>query len=170
MRVGLIADTHDRVPAVAELLRRMAAGGVGLVLHAGDYCSPFSLAPLRDVQLPAAGVFGRNDGDQEGLLAAASRVPTGVELFQSPHSLELEGRRVLLVHDLSDVASRSVEGHEVVVHGCSHREEIRMRGDTMIVNPGEGCGWVNGSPTAAILDFASKRVEFLKLTGPEWRF
>ena len=170
MRVGLIADTHDRVPAVAELLRRMAAGGVGLVLHAGDYCSPFSLAPLRDVQLSAAGVFGRNDGDQEGLLAAASRVPTGVELFQSPHSLLLEGRRVLLVHDLSDVASRSVEGHEVVVHGCSHREELRTRGDTMIVNPGEGCGWVHGAPTAAILDFTTKRVEFLKLTGSEWRF
>ena len=170
MRVGLIADTHDRVPAVAELLRRMAAGGASIVLHAGDFCSPFSLAPFRDAQLPAAGVFGRNDGDQEGLLAAAGRIPTGIELFQSPHSLELEGRRVLLVHDLSEVAARSVEGHEFVVHGCSHREEIRMRGETMLVNPGEACGWVNGSPTAAILDFETKRVEILKLTGSEWRF
>ena len=170
MRVGLLADTHDRVPAVAELLRQMAAGGVEIVLHAGDFCSPFSLAPFRDVQLPAAGVFGRNDGDQEGLLAAATRVPTGIEIFQSPHSIELEGRRVLLVHDLSEVARRSVAGHEVVVHGCSHREEIRMRGETMLVNPGEGCGWVTGSPTAAILDLDSKRVEILKLTGPEWRF
>ena len=45
MRVGVMADSHDRVPAIAALLRRMAEGGVGLVLHAGDYCSPFSLAP-----------------------------------------------------------------------------------------------------------------------------
>ncbi len=36
MRVGVMADSHDRVPAVEELLRRMSAAGVGLVLHAGD--------------------------------------------------------------------------------------------------------------------------------------
>lgn len=169
MRVGLIADTHDRVPAVAELLRQMVAGGVGIVLHAGDFCSPFSLAPFHDAQLPAAGVFGRNDGDQEGLLAAASRVPTGMELFQSPHSIEIDGHRLLLVHDLSEVAHRSVEGHEVVVHGCSHREEVRSRGQTMIINPGEACGWLHGAPSAAILDLDNKRVEILKLTGPQWK-
>jgi putative phosphoesterase len=170
MRVGLIADSHDRVPAVAELVRLMIQGGVGIVLHAGDFCSPFSLDPLHAAHIPAAGVFGRNDGDPEGLKAAAERGAVGVELYQSPHSLEIEGRRVLVVHDLSDVARRSVEAHEFVVHGCSHREELRARGDTMIINPGEACGWIHGSPTAAILDLATKRVEILKLTGPEWKF
>ena len=170
MRVGLIADSHDRVPAVHELLRRMAAGGVGLVLHAGDFCSPFSLEPFHAAQIPAAGVFGRNDGDPEGLRAAAERGAVGLELYQSPHSLEIEGRRVLLVHDLSDVASRSVEAHEFVIHGCSHKEEMRTRGDALIVNPGEACGWVYGSPTAAILDFETKQVEIIKLTGPEWKY
>ncbi len=170
MRVGLIADSHDRVPAVAELLRLMIEGGVGIVLHAGDFCSPFSLDPLHAAQVPAAGVFGRNDGDPEGLKAAAERGAVGVELYQSPHSLEIEGRRVLVVHDLSDVHRRSVQAHEFVVHGCSHREELRARGDTMIINPGEACGWLHGSPTAAILDLATKRVEILKLTGPEWKF
>jgi putative phosphoesterase len=169
MRVGLIADTHDRVPAVAELLRQMAAGGVGIVLHAGDFCSPFSLKPFHDVQLPAAGVFGRNDGDHEGLIATAGQGGVEMELFESPHSLEIDGCRVLLVHDLSEVARRSVEGHEVVVHGCSHREEMRTRGQTIIINPGEACGWVHGSPTAAILDLGTKRVEILKLTGPQWK-
>ena len=99
----------------------------------------------------------------------ADRGGVGVELYQSPHSLEIEGRRVLLVHDLSDVASRSIEGHEFVIHGCSHREEMRTRGDALIINPGEGCGWVYGSPTAAILDFETKQVEIIKLTGAEWK-
>ena len=169
MRVGLIADTHDRVPAVAELVKRMAAGGVRFMLHAGDYCSPFSLKPFHDVQIPTAGVFGRNDGDPEGLEAAAERGGVGIELYQSPHSFEIEGRRVLLVHDLSDVAGRSIEAHEFVIHGCSHREEMRTRGDSLIINPGEGCGWLYGAPTAAILDFETKQVEIIKLTGPEWK-
>jgi putative phosphoesterase len=170
MRVGLMADSHDRVPAVAELLRQMIAGGAEIVLHAGDWCSPFSLDPFHEAQVPAAGVFGRNDGDPEGLKASAGRGGMGVELYQSPHSLDIEGRRVLLVHDLSDVSWRSVDGHEFVIHGCSHREEMRARGDSMIINPGEACGWLQGSPTAAILDLETKRVEILKLTAAEWKF
>jgi predicted phosphodiesterase len=47
---------------------------------------------------------------------------------------------------------------------------MKTRGDTLIVNPGEACGWVNGTPTAAILDLDAKSVEFLSLSGPEWKF
>ncbi len=46
MRVGILADTHDRVPAIAALVARLAEQGVSLLLHAGDYCSPFSLTPF----------------------------------------------------------------------------------------------------------------------------
>ena len=50
MRVGLIADTHDRLPAIAELVREMQTHGIDMVLHAGDYCSPFSLKTFEDAQ------------------------------------------------------------------------------------------------------------------------
>ena len=63
MLVGLMSDTHDRIPAIAELLKRMTDRGVGMVLHAGDFCSPFSLKPFQDSNVALAGVFGRNDGD-----------------------------------------------------------------------------------------------------------
>jgi predicted phosphodiesterase len=46
---------------------------------------------------------------------------------------------------------------------------MKTRGDTLIVNPGEACGWLFGTPSAAILDLASRNVEFLSLSGPEWR-
>lgn len=168
MRVGLLSDTHDRVPAIEALVVRLAEAGVELVLHAGDYCSPFSLGPLRRVGIPLLGVFGRNDGDRDGLRAAAGALPAGGELFDSPHSLELGGRSVLLVHDLGDALSRSVDAHAVVVHGCSHRAEARQRGASLLVNPGEACGWLLGEPRAAVLDLAALRVEPVSL-GPDWR-
>ncbi|MDQ3697125.1 MAG: metallophosphoesterase [Gemmatimonadota bacterium] len=168
MRVGLLADSHDRVPAIAELARRFSAAGVGFVLHAGDYCSPFSLAPFFDAHIAVAGVFGRNDGDQEGLLAEATK-GVGIELYQSPHSVELEGRRILVVHDLGEVADRSLEAHEIVVYGCTHIAACEARGESLLVNPGEACGWLFGVPTAAILDVETKQVEPLRLDGPEWR-
>lgn len=169
MRVGLMSDSHDRVPAIAEFLKQMQGMGIGLVLHAGDFCAPFSLDPFEAAHMSMAGVFGKNDADLESLRTRAGRA-IGLEIFESPHSFEIGGQRILLAHDLADLPERSVESHAIVVHGHLHKQEMKSRGDTLIVNPGESCGWVNGAPTAAILDLDTKGVEFITLSGPQWKF
>jgi hypothetical protein len=168
MRVGLLSDTHDRVPAIDALLKRMLALDVNFVLHAGDYCSPFSLKPFQDHNVAMAGVFGRNDGDPEGIRSFAEQ-GMGQELFESPHSIKFGEHKVLIVHDIGDVSERSVLAHGIVIHGHTHLQEMKTRGETLIVNPGEGCGWLYGSPSAAILDLDTRHVEFLKLDGAEWK-
>jgi uncharacterized protein len=162
MLVGLMADTHCRLTAIRQLIEIMQQRGVNMVLHAGDYCAPFALLPFQATNMALAGVFGRNDGDQEGLRAVAQQ-SMGIELYESPHSLELGGQRVLIVHDIQDVNARSIESHTVVIHGQTHREEMKSRGDTLIVNPGEGCGWLYGRPSAAILDLDTLKVDFFTL-------
>jgi uncharacterized protein len=169
MRVGLIADTHDRLPAIAEILRRFAAANVGMVLHAGDYCAPFALRPFAEVNMPFAGVYGRNDGDREGLRAEAVKC-LGAELYESPHSVTVDGLRILVVHDIGEVSPRSVTDHAVVVHGCSHQHSVTRQegGGPLVINPGEACGWLYGEPSAAILDLATQEVELIRL-GKGWR-
>lgn len=162
MRVGILSDTHDRVPAIAELVQRLVAGGASLLMHAGDYCSPFALAPVNDANVPLLGVFGRNDGDPQGLAALAAQ-GVGTELYESPHSFEVSGKQILIVHDLADVSHRSVEQHQFVFHGSTHQVEMKTRGDTLLLNPGEGCGWLYGSCTAALLDLDTREVEIVKL-------
>lgn len=168
MRIGLMSDTHDRVPAIDALLREMLAREVNFVIHAGDHCSPFSLKPFQDHGVALAGVFGRNDGDHEGLRAAAQQ-GMGMELFESPHGMPMADNKMLIVHDIADVVERSVLAHAVVVHGHTHLQEMKTRNNTLIVNPGEACGWLYGAPSAAILDLDTKHVEFIKLDGPEWK-
>lgn len=167
MRVGLMADSHDRLPAIAELVKRMQEGGASMILHAGDYCAPFALRPIEAASMSLAGVFGKNDGDTQGLLAKAS-AGFGAELFESPHSFEMGGQRILVVHDIGEVQPRSVEGHSIVIHGCTHQQEMKTRGDSLIVNPGESCGWLYGTPKAAILDLQTKQVEFISLDPSHW--
>ena len=169
MLVGLMSDTHDRIPAIKELLKRMTDRGVGMVLHAGDFCSPFALKPFQDANVALAGVFGRNDGDPEGLKAFAEQ-GMGHELFESPHSLTIGEHKILLVHDIGDVTARSIKAHNFVVHGSEHLQSMKTRGDSLIINPGEACGWINGAPTAAVLDIDTKRAEFIKLSGDQWKF
>jgi uncharacterized protein len=167
MRVGVMADSHDRVPAVAEIVRQMQGAGVSMLIHAGDYCAPFALRPIEEASMSLAGVFGKNDGDTQGLLAKAS-AGFGAELFESPHSFEVGGQRILVVHDIGDVQPRSIDGHSIVVHGCTHQQEMKSRGDTLILNPGEACGWVYGTPRAAIIDLDTKKVEFITLDPTVW--
>ena len=169
MRVGLMSDSHDRVPAIAEFIKQFQASGIGLVLHAGDFCAPFALDPFEDAHLSMQGVFGKNDADLESLRARAGRA-IGLELFESPHSFDIGGKRILLAHDLADIPERSVESHDIVVHGHLHKQEMKHRGETLIVNPGESCGWVHGIPTAAILDLDAKTVEWMTLSGSHWKF
>ena len=159
MRVALIGDSHDRVPAIRELGRRFADAGAGLVLHTGDYCSPFALATLTELNLPLAGVFGRNDGDRESLRAESARA-VGAEIYESPHSVEL---------DIGEVHERSLEAHDVVVHGCTHEYAVTTLGRSLVINPGEACGWLHGTPTAMLLDLTTKAWEIIRLDGPEWQ-
>lgn len=162
MKVGLMADSHDRLPAIRELLDMMVERGVSLVMHAGDYCSPFSLEPYNEKNIALLGIFGRNDGDPEGLKATAAR-GVGMELYESPHSFEVAGQRVLLVHDLGEVNRRSIESHKYVVHGFTHKQEMSTRGGTLVINPGESCGWLTGTCTAAVLDLDTGEVEILTI-------
>ncbi len=162
VRIGLLADTHDRVPAITNLLEKLSDKGVSIVMHAGDYCSPFSLAPYHERGMALLGVFGRNDGDRESLSAYAAR-GMGTEIYESPHSFDVGGKRILLVHDLAEVSSRSIESHDFVIHGSSHLQVQKTMGKTLIINPGEACGWIHGKCTAAILDLDTGEVESLTL-------
>ncbi len=162
MRIGVVADTHDRVPAIADLLQRFAEKGVSMVMHAGDYCSPFSLSPFHQSGMALLGVFGRNDGDRETLAAYAAR-GMGTEIYESPHSFDVGGKRILLVHDIAEVSPRSIESHNFLIHGSSHLQSEKKVGSTIVINPGEACGWIHGKCTAMILNTDSGEVENITL-------
>ncbi|HEY6089198.1 MAG TPA: metallophosphoesterase [Gemmatimonadaceae bacterium] len=162
MRIGVMADTHDRVPAVSDILQKFADKGVSMVMHAGDYCAPFCLAPFHQSGMALLGVFGRNDGDRETLAAYAAR-GMGTEIYESPHSFDVAGKRVLLVHEINEVSPRSIESHDYVIHGASHLQSEKKIGKTIVINPGEACGWIHGKCTAMILDTDSGEVENITL-------
>ena len=157
-----MSDTHDRVPAIADLLQRFSDKGVSMVMHGGDYCAPFSLAPFHQRGMALLGVFGRNDGDRETLSAYAAR-GMGTEIYESPHSFEVGGKRILLVHEIAEVNPRSIESHDFVIHGSSHLQSEKRIRNTLVINPGEACGWILGKCTAAILDTETGEVENITL-------
>jgi len=164
--VGLMADTHDRLPFVEAAVRTFNERGVALVLHAGDFIAPFVIQRLAKLEAKLVGVFGNNDGDKALLLRRASETNGRVEIRGMFAEVLADGKRIALLHGHEDELLRSLVacgGYDVVVHGHTHRADIRREGRTLVVNPGETCGWLYGRPTIAILDTEALEVEVVEL-------
>ncbi len=165
MLIGLIADTHDCLPMLDKAIRRLNEDGVGIVLHAGDYVSPFVIPRFKDLKARLIGVLGNNDGDHEFLKKCFSESEQ-LELLGSFAEVELEGLRIGLLHGNERALLKALIGSEsfdVMVHGHTHTAEVYRSGKTLVVNPGEVCGYLSGKSTFALLDTAEREAKIIEL-------
>ena len=166
MLIGLMADTHDRLPLVEKAVEALNERGVELVLHAGDFVAPFVIPRLAKLEARLVGVFGNNDGDKPLLLKRAAETGGKVELKGVFAEVVVGGRRIALTHGHEAELLNSLiacGGYDVVAHGHTHQAGTRREGRTLVVNPGEVCGYLYGRPTVAILDTEKLEVEFVEL-------
>lgn len=160
MKIGIVSDTHDNLRNLERALGLLRERGVSLVLHAGDFVSPFTAEPFRKANLRVVGVFGNNDGDKLYLQKQFAEVG---ELHFGPHELELGGRKILLMHEPRALEALAASGrYDLVVYGHTHRPEVR-EGPSRVVNPGELGGWLTGRATCALVDLEMLQVELLQL-------
>jgi len=165
MLVGLISDTHDHLPIVEKAVKRLNAEGVELVLHAGDYVAPFVVPKFKDLKAKLIGVFGNNDGDHE-LLKKRFSEHEGLEIRGSFAQIIVDGMKIALLHGSEEeLLNALIEsgGFDVVVHGHDHKAEVYQKGKTLVVNPGEACGYLSGKSTIALLDTAKREAKIVEL-------
>jgi putative phosphoesterase len=165
MLIGLIADTHDNLPMVDRAVRKLNEENVELVLHAGDYVAGFVIPRFKELKARLIGVFGNNDGDHE-LLRKRFSENKRLELRGSFAEITADGLKIALLHG-GDVelleALIDRESFDVVVHGHTHVAEITRKGKTLVVNPGEVCGYLTGKSTLALLDTVKREARIVEL-------
>ena len=77
--------------------------------------------------------------------------------------LTLDNKKIVVVHEHHTVNALADSGHfDVVVYGHTH-EPLVKRNASLLINPGEVCGWLYGKPTAAILDLNKMDAEIIGL-------
>jgi len=160
MKLGIISDTHDNMPAIARAVELFNADSVEIVLHAGDFISPITANEFRKLKAPFIGVFGNNDGDRLYLVKRFEKIG---RIYPDYHEFEFAGKRGVVMHE-----PKFIEGvvmhepkfidslvksgdYDLVVYGHTHEVDIR-EGETVVVNPGEACGWLTGRSTVVLLD------------------
>ncbi|MCL1977159.1 MAG: metallophosphoesterase [Candidatus Bathyarchaeota archaeon] len=165
MLIGLISDTHDNLPQIEKAINYLNTAGTQLVLHAGDYCAPFTIAKFKTLNCKLIGVFGNNDGDHE-LLKKRFNETQNCEVHGRFTQVDIGGYKIALLHgDESELLFALIysQSFNSIVHGHSHNKNIEQRGNTLIINPGELCGYLTGKSTLAILDTEENEAQIIEL-------
>jgi putative phosphoesterase len=163
--IGLISDTHDNLPMIDKAVKLMNQQNVELVLHAGDYVAPFVIPRFKELKAKLIGVFGNNDGGRELLKAKFSEYE-GLEMRGSFAQVIVADLKIALLHGEEEELLNALidsQGFDVVVHGHMHKTEVHRKGKTLVINPGEVCGYLTGRSTIALLNTETLETRIVEL-------
>ncbi|MDX1639625.1 MAG: metallophosphoesterase [Balneolaceae bacterium] len=161
MLIGLISDTHDHVPHIKRAVELFRKRQTALVLHAGDYCSPFTIPHFEGLNLK--GIFGNNDGDKYLLLQKCNEIDA--ELYGDFMELQAGGLNIAVYHGTHQPITRALRrsgNYDVVVSGHTHSVVEKEIGNTLAVNPGTAHGF-DEEATAVLLETESRELEIVRL-------
>lgn len=158
MRIGILSDTHDRLPAIEAALAEFKQRGLATLLHPGDIVAPFAAKLLADFPGKLYVTYGNNDGERAGLKRVLPQIQDG------PLQIELGGRRILLHHFVDWCRPAHVEAAEIIVTGHTHEPVRKESEGRLFVNPGECSGWVTGRCTCAVLSLDSLELEQIEVS------
>ena len=160
MLIGVLSDTHDRVPMIDAAIGLFERRKVAALIHAGDFVAPFAVRSLLNFKGPIYATYGNNDGERPGL---KKLLP---DLVDGPLWVKLDGRSILVHHFIDWCEPGDIARADVVITGHTHEVVNRLDGRKLFLNPGECCGWVHGRCTVAILDTDGPSAEVFELENP----
>jgi len=166
MLIGIISDTHDNLNAAKEAVEIFKKREISTIFHLGDFIAPFTLKIFKGFEL--YGVFGNNDGEKFMIKKVADDLNFKIDF--APFEVKLANKSFLLLHGLGSVertlkfvdSFAASQNYDFVLYGHTHIRDFRKRGKTIIINPGEACGYLTGRRSVAILDAEKGNVEFVE--------
>ncbi|HEY9595618.1 MAG TPA: metallophosphoesterase [Spirochaetia bacterium] len=163
MKIGVLSDSHDNLANIRKAVEIFSKNGVEALIHAGDFCSPFTLAefkPLADKGIRMHAVFGNNDGDR---LFLARRGGEFCSFADGSSVFTLGEKRIVVIHypDLADDLYRAGT-FDLVVYGHNHTTRVEGN-ERKLLNPGTCSGYLADAATVALVDTARMDVEIVKL-------
>ena len=159
MKIGIMSDSHDHLPNIKKALAIMIEQNVDKIFHCGDIVAPFVnrvLTPLKTSPIDLIGVFGNNDGERDNmnkLLAGMMEVKG--DFFE----IELDGIKIAIYHGTILPLVKALtysQLYDLVLVGHTHQTKIERIRKTLLVNPGELCGYLTGDATFAVIDLSKQ--------------
>lgn len=159
MLIAVISDTHDHMENIRKILEILKKRAVKVIIHAGDFISPFTWRVFKNFDGEFYGVFGNNDGDRVLL-----KKMYGDKIQKAIRTIEIAGKKIAIMHEPQVLEELALsEKFDLIIYGHMHEIDVRRVGKTLILNPGEACGWLYGKATFVILDTESLETEVIEI-------
>lgn len=161
MIIGICSDSHDHVEHIKKAVSYFKEKGVERVIHAGDYCSPFTIPLFEGLDLH--GIFGNNDGDKYLLMKKFDAI--NATLYGDFFTFEADGVKFAVYHGTYPEITESLElcgKYDVVISGHTHEPKMDTIGDTISINPGSVNGF-DADAMVATFDTETRKVQFKEL-------
>lgn len=155
----IISDSHDNMDKIGKAMKVAKENNVSMIFHLGDFVSPFAAVPFLDGDHEFVGVFGNNDGDRLFLQKRLNG-----KILRSPHWLNVDGKSLYLMHEpyaLYPVIESQL--YDFIFFGHTHRLIVKRYDKTLVINPGESCGYLTGKATCVLLDPQTSKVRVIEL-------
>ena len=145
MRFVAISDTHDNLDAVRMLVDELRKEKFEFVVHAGDVIAPFTLKALAELNSKLYIAFGNNDGERKLLTQICAEKEWEIgDIIEFPYGVVYHGTDPRITKILTKLNGFIVVGH-------THEPKIE-KGECILLNPGEVCGYLTGKKTYAIVE------------------
>lgn len=164
MSIAILSDTHDNVRAIDYFIEYFNHAEADVLLHAGDFISPFTIPRLAQFRGPVVGVFGNNDGDRETLRKKSE--DARIDLHEAPHEFTVKNTRCLMAHRPVDLPDDIPSDVDLVIHGHTHERKIERTESHTIINPGEAGGWITRCSQAVLYHPETKEVSVEMVPAP----
>lgn len=174
MKIGVMSDTHDNLPQVQKAIRYFQQEQVGLIIHCGDWVSPFVpqfiyfLEPK--LTMPVKSVFGNNEGDHYRFLERKQKEGWNIEFSKETLELSEGGKKIIVYHGSDKRLTEALVASgkwDVVFTGHTHVPVNEKVGNVLHVNPGSVAGYsfgrIDNNASVALYDTETDRAVLHKL-------
>ena len=160
MIIGVTGDTHNNLKNISNICSIFVENRADLVLHTGDISLPKSLLAFKELNCPLIAVLGNNDmGDEKHLREVSKEFRC--EIFCEPHTIEIEKKKITLIHHPDLINEEMLKKNDVILHGHTHMYRLEKINGCLIFNPGECAGFLEGKNQVGLIDLEKLNAEVI---------
>ncbi len=160
MKIGLFSDSHDNMKNITKAVDIFVENGVKKIIHCGDLVAPFigrAMTRLHDTKIETIGVFGNNDGERDHMNELLGKA---MKIKGDFMELTLQGKKTAVYHGtdqrILDNLIKS-QKYDLILTGHTHQIRVETFKKTLVVNPGETCGYLTDRATCAIINLEDEK-------------
>lgn len=147
MKIGVMADSHDRLDGVDEAFKIFADKKLDMLVHCGDFVSPFTfkylLGKIHELDVPAKAIFGNNDAEMARMAILNLQSDNLVELsLKSVLEFDTGSRHLAVYHGQDEAVLGALIGcgtYDAVFTAHTHTVRNEIIDQTLVLNPGAVC-------------------------------